>query len=112
MTVEKWIEIIVCIIAGIATATPLIVKLVKYVMLAAREKNWQKILRLVMDLMKEAEGMFDVGADRKTWVLSAVDALSDAIDYDVDKDTLSSMIDALCAMSKIVNGPDKDGGEK
>lgn len=107
MTIEKWVEMIVCIIAGIATATPLIVKLVKYIMLAAREKNWQKLLRLVMDLMKEAEGMFDAGVDRKIWVLNALDALSDTIDYDIDKDTVSSMIDALCAMSRIVNAPGK-----
>ncbi len=106
MTIEHWAGIILSILAGIATAIPLIVKLVACVKEAVREKNWGKMLRLVMSLMEDAEGMFEDGADRKEWVLKALDNLSDTIDYDMDMDAVGAMIDALCAMSKIVNGPE------
>lgn len=104
MTAVDWVKIISCVLAGIATAIPLIAKLVQYVKQAAREKNWNRMLRLVIDLMEEAEINYDNGADRKEWVMKAIDVLSDTIDYEVDTDLISSMIDELCAMSKIVNG--------
>lgn len=112
MTVEKWVELIVFILAGMATAIPLIAKLVKYVKVAIKEKNWTHFIKLLMRLMESAEDMFENGADKKAWVLQALDSLSDTLDYDIDLDTVSSMIDALCAMSKIVNAPNDEGGEK
>lgn len=104
MTAVDWVKILTCAAAGIATAIPLIAKLVHYIKEAIREKNWGKMLRLVIRLMEEAEVNFDNGADRKDWVMKAIDALSDTIDYDIDMEVVSSMIDCLCAMSKIVNG--------
>ena len=104
MTMEEVVRLIVCILAGMATAIPLITKLVKYIQEAPREKNWGKMLRLVISLMEEAEKNFDNGADRKEWVMKAIDALSETIDYDIDPEVVSNMIDALCAMAKIVNG--------
>lgn len=104
MTAGEWVKIAACVLAGIATAIPLIAKLVHYIKEATREKNWGKMLRLVIALMEEAEINFDNGADRKEWVMKAVDALSDTIDYDIDMDVVSAMIDGLCAMAKIVNG--------
>ena len=104
MTMEEVVRLIVCILAGMATAIPLITKLVKYIQEATREKNWGKMLRLVISLMEEAEKNFDNGADRKEWVMKAIDALSETIDYDIDPEVVSNMIDALCAMAKIVNG--------
>lgn len=104
MTMDEVIRLIVCILAGMATAIPLIAKLVKYIKESIREKNWGNMLRLVMSLMEEAERNFDNGADRKEWVMKAIDALSDTIDYDIDMEVVSGMIDSLCAMAKIVNG--------
>lgn len=106
MTIEYWVGIILSVLAGIATAIPLIVRLVACVKEAVREKNWSKMLRLVMSLMEQAEGLFESGIDRKVWVLQALDNLSDTIDYDMDMDAIGDMIDALCAMSKIVNAPE------
>lgn len=106
MTAEQWIGLIVCVISGLATSIPLIINLVKYIRLSIQEKNWGKMLNLVMSLMEEAEGMFEAGVDRKVWVLKALDNLSDTIDYDIDMDAVGAMIDALCAMSKIVNAPE------
>ena len=105
MTIENWIGLITCVLAGIATAVPLIVQLVKYIKEAIREKNWSRMLKLVMSLMEEAEGMFEAGVDRKIWVLTALDNLSETIDYDIDKEAVADLIDALCTMSKIVNAP-------
>lgn len=105
MTIENWIGLITCVLAGIATAVPLIIQLVKYIKEAIREKNWSRMLKLVMSLMEEAEGMFEAGVDRKVWVLTALDNLSDTIDYDIDKEAVADLIDALCTMSKIVNAP-------
>ena len=110
MTIENWFSVVSCIIAGLATSIPLICKLVQYIRAFIRERNWGKMLNLIMTLMKEAEGMFEAGADKKEWVMNALDSLSDTIDYDIDKEAVSAMIDALCAMSKVVNAPnEKDG---
>ena len=101
----EWYEIVISILTGLATAIPLIVKLVEWVQLAIKEKNWNNLLTLVMNLMTEAEGKFDNGADRKTWVLSMVEASAKTINYDVDLEQVGQLIDALCAMSKQVNAP-------
>lgn len=98
-------EIICDILIGIAISIPLIVALVKYVQKAIKEKNWEAMLQLVMNLIKEAEEKFDNGADRKEWVLGMVEASAYTINYDIDIDVVSKLIDDMCAMSKIVNAP-------
>lgn len=40
-----------------------------------------------------------------------VKASADYINYPVDEDTLSKMIDSLCDMSKVVNGSSGDKGK-
>lgn len=98
------VNIIVSILTGIATAIPLIVQLVKYVKQAVQEKNWNQLVAMVMKLMEEAEKKFETGADRKEWVMTMIKASSDSINYPVDMDAISALIDSLCDMSKIVNG--------
>ena len=61
----EWSEFIVSILAGLAAAIPLVVKLVEYVQKAVKEKNWEKMLALVMDLMEVAETKFESGADKE-----------------------------------------------
>jgi hypothetical protein len=60
-----WIQAIISILSGVAVIIPLIVKLVQFVEISAKEKNWTQMLKLVMSLMAEAEDKFDKGADRK-----------------------------------------------
>lgn len=98
------VNIIVSILTGIATAIPLIVQLVKYVKQAVQEKNWNQLVAMVMKLMEEAEKKFETGADRKEWVMTMIKASSDSINYPVDMDAISELIDSLCDMSKVVNG--------
>lgn len=99
----EWVRIVLAIVSGLATAIPLVIKLVEYVQKATKEKNWNKMLDLVIDLMEEAETKFAEGADRKEWVLAMVKASADSINYDVDIEAVSAMIDSLCDMSKVVN---------
>lgn len=96
-------SMIVAILTGLATCIPLVIKLVEYVQKATKEKNWNVLLSLVMDLMEEAEGKFDDGLTRKEWVIAMVQASADVINYDVDTDAIGAMIDSLCDMSKVVN---------
>ena len=98
-------EIVVSILAGLTVCIPLVIKLVEYVQKAVKEKNWNALLTLVMNLMKEAEPMFSNGADRKAWVMSMVEASAKTINFDIDMEQVSQLIDSLAAMSKVVNAP-------
>ena len=107
----EWLQLIVSVLAGLATAIPLAIKLVEYVQKAVKEKNWGKILDMVMKYMETAEEKFDNGADRKEWVLAMVKASSDTVNYDIDMNAISELIDNLCKMSKTVNAPMEKAGE-
>lgn len=103
----EWADFIVSILAGLAAAIPLVIKLVEYVRKAVQEKNWNNLLDLVVSLMEEAETKFEDGATRKEWVLAMVKASAETINYDVDLDVVGTMIDNLCGMTKVVNAPEK-----
>lgn len=105
MDTMEWVNIIVSILSGVAACIPLVIKLVQYVKEAAKEKNWNTLLKLVMELMQDAEEMFEDGASRKEWVLHMVTSSADYINYDIDIEVVSKMIDDLCAMTKVVNPP-------
>lgn len=98
-----WINCAISILSGLAVAIPLVIKLVEYVQKSIKEKNWNKLLDLVMNLMKEAEGKFDTGATRKEWVVAMVKSSAESINYDVDIEAVGELIDSLCDMSKVVN---------
>ena len=101
----EWYEMITSILSGIVIAIPLVIKLVEYVSMAIKEKNWNNLLALIMRLMAEAEEKFDNGSDRKSWVLGMVEASAETINYDIDLAVVGDLIDSLCAMSKQVNAP-------
>lgn len=99
------IQLLVSVLAGLVTAIPLAVKLVEYVQKAVKEKNWNSLLKLTMDLISEAEKKFSDGATRKEWVLAMIQTSADSINYDIDLEVISKLIDELCNMSKAVNAP-------
>ena len=101
----QWVNYAVSILSGLAVAIPLVIKLIEYVKKSIREKNWNKLLDLVMNLMKEAESKFETGAEKKEWVLAMVKASADTINYDIDTNAVSELIDSLCDMTKVVNAP-------
>lgn len=100
------VEIIVAILSGLAACIPLAVNLIKYVKASVKEKNWSKLLELVMAYIKEAESKFSTGAERKEWVLVMIKATSDTINYDIDMEAVSALIDSLCDLTKSVNAED------
>lgn len=102
---DQIVSIIVAVLTGLAAAIPLAVKLYQAVKAAVQEKNWTSLLGLVVDLMEEAETKFADGATRKEWVMAMVQTSAEYINYPVDTEALSEMIDALCDMTKIVNPP-------
>ena len=58
--------------------------------------------------MKEAEPLFSSGQERKNYVMIAIKASADSINYQIDMDVVSDLIDNLCAMSKVVNPPEEE----
>ena len=101
-----WINVVVSILVGLVTCIPLAAKLVQYVQKAVQEKNWAALLNLLISLMEQAEEKFEDGATRKEWVMAMVQTSSEYINYPLDTSALSSMIDTLCNMTKVVNAPE------
>lgn len=99
----EWVELIVSIFAGLAASIPLVIKLVEFVQKAIKEKNWNLVLNMVMNYMAAAEEKFDNGADRKEWVLAMVMESAKTVNYDIDMEVISDLIDNLCSMTKVVN---------
>lgn len=104
----EWYEILIEILKGLIIIIPLVIKLIEYVKKSAKGENWTDLMTLVVNLMKEAEDMFEYGADKKMWVMSMVSASSKTLNYPVDLEQVSAWIDALCDMSKVVNAPVKE----
>lgn len=105
MNTEQIVSLIVAVLTGLATAIPLVVKLVQYVQKATQEKNWGNLLGLLIELMEQAEQMFDTGATRKEWVMAMAQTSAEYIAYPLDTAALSTLIDELVAMTKNVNAP-------
>lgn len=106
MDTMNWVQLITAILAGLATAIPLVVKLVNVVQAAVKEKNWNQLLKMMMDYMTQAEKNISSGAERKEWVMSMVKASAATINYDLtpeDEAKLADLIDAICDASKIIN---------
>lgn len=100
---ENWINLIIAILSGLVTTIPLVVQLIKYVKAAIQEKNWSKIMKLVLNLMTEAERAYATGAERKEFVMNSIESIKDTLNYQVDMEQISAMIDAIVAASKTIN---------
>lgn len=98
-----WTDYVLPILSGLLVTIPLVIKLVEYVKKAVKEKNWTKLIELVINYMEQAEEKFDNGADRKEWVMAMIAATADTVNYDVDMKVVSDLIDGLCSMTKVVN---------
>ena len=106
MDIMNWVQIIVAILGGIATAIPLVIKFVDVVKKSVKEKNWNQLVKMTMDYMTQAEKNFESGAERKEWVMSMVKTSAATINYTLTDDDIlkiSDLIDAICDASKIIN---------
>lgn len=101
----EWYDYLLNILVGIAILVPIVAKLIQYVRIAIMERNWPDLIKMVTDLMVKAERKFATGAERKEWVLTNVKAQSDKINYDINYDAVSDMIDSFCKFTKGVNPP-------
>ena len=97
------LELIIEILAGLMIVIPLVVKLIEYVKKSALEKNWNNLIRLLLNLMATAEEKFDNGADRKQWVIAMAQASANTINYPISEQELSKLIDNLVELTKKVN---------
>ena len=104
MTNVEWVNVIVSILSGLVVTIPLVCKLVEYVKKAIEEKNWGQLVTLIMGYMEEAEKKFATGAEKKEWVMGMVESTAATINYPIDMEVVSALIDQLCSMSKVVNG--------
>ena len=101
--IDKMLQIVI----SLCTIIPLLIELVKYIRKSIKEKNWQSMLQIAMNLMAEAETKFDSGAEKKEWVLSMVKASAKSINYDIDEESLSQLIDTIIGLTKKVNIEEK-----
>lgn len=112
MEITKILELIASIIAGIAVCIPLVIKLVEYIKEAAKAREYQKLIKLVMKFCTEAELLFGDGKQKKEWVLHRVKEVADAMKIEMDMDAISLLIDDLVAASKLINvNPTKESGK-
>ena len=107
MNTEQIVSLVVAILSGLAACIPLAVKLVQYVQKAAQEKNWAALLGLLVDLMEQAEQKFNDGATRKEWVMAMVQTSAEYINYPIDTEALSQLIDNLVDMTNVINAPEE-----
>ena len=91
------------ILVGIAVLIPLVVALVKYVTKAAQDKNWNIIVKMVLDLIVQAEKDYSTGAEKKEFVMNQLRVMATTVDFEIDWDKVSDLIDALCDMAHEVN---------
>ena len=97
------LELLIEILGGLVVIIPLVVKLGEYVKKSALEKNWNNLIRLLLNLIATAEEKFDNGADRKQWVIAMVQASANTINYPISEKELGDLIDNLVALTKKVN---------
>lgn len=97
------LNLILAIVTGLATAIPLVIKLVEYIKAVAKEKNWGILMQLVLKLMAEAEDNFSTGAEREEFVIDSVKAMESTLNYDIDEEAIRAMIKAVVDASKKIN---------
>ena len=100
---EVLTNIILPILSGLVAAIPLVIKLVEISQKFIKEKNWTMVMQLVLTLMAEAEDNYETGAERKEYVLDSIKALQGTLNYEVDLDAISAMIDSIAKASKQIN---------
>ena len=91
------------ILIGLAAIIPLIVALIKYVDKATESKNWNIVEKIILDLLVQAEQDYSTGIEKKTFVMNQVEVLAKTVNFEIDMDKVSDLIDALCDMAHEVN---------
>lgn len=98
-----WVEIIVALLTGLVACIPLAIKLVQVIKNSVKAKNWTPLMQLILKLMAEAEDNYSTGEEKKAYVIDSIKALESSLNYDVDVDAISAMIDAIIDATKRIN---------
>lgn len=109
------INLLWVVICALVVCIPLVIKLVKVTKQSVENKNWDKIIAVLIDLMQQAEQLIKTGADKKQYVLTMLENLSEQIDYpltDSDWKKISDLIDALVDMSDHINVSEQEVAEE
>ena len=108
----EYLQLVIQIIVSLGALIPLVIELIKYVQKATKEKNWQNMIKLALDLMAEAELKFSNGSERKEWVIAMIESSAQTINYELDKEALSCLIDSIIALTNKINTDKTDSGNK
>lgn len=100
---EYYINAIIAILTGLVTAIPLVIQLVKYVKEAIKGRNYSNVMAIVMSFMAEAEEKYSDGAQKKEYVMGAIKSMEKTLNYDIDEEAISAMIDGIVDLTKKVN---------
>lgn len=98
-----WIELIIAVLTGLATCIPLVIKLIQVIKDSVKAKNWAPLMQLMLRLMAEAEENYSTGEEKKEYVINSIEAIKGTLNYDVDMDAVSAMIDAIIIATKKIN---------
>lgn len=99
-------DIVISILSGLAVCIPLVIKLVQIIANYIKEKNWNALVKLVLQFMVEAETKYNKGEERKEFVLDMVEVSAKQLNYDYDEEAkakVSEMIDSICTAAKTIN---------
>lgn len=108
-------ELIVSVLSGLVTIIPVLFALYKLFKKYVQEKNWAKLVALVLNLCQEAEDLLEDGEQKKRWVLNALRASAAETGYELDEASLaevSTMIDEIIKATRNINTSKEKAAEK
>ena len=106
MDAAKILEAVISILSGVAVCLPLVLKLIETVKELVNEKKWNILVRNIFVLMTDAEEHYQQGAEKKAYVMSAIEIVAAQIGFNYDEEAkvkVSTMIDEICKISKEIN---------
>lgn len=99
-----WMKLIASVLSGLIVCIPLVRRVVALAKEAQHaEESWAPVMKIVLELMKDAEKLFEDGPSRKEYVMNAIQKTAVYVDYAIDMEIISQMIDDICEASKVVN---------
>lgn len=111
---DNYIQLIVLVFAALAVLIPLGVKLYKTINEIVQEKQWDRLMSLVISYMIEAENLMVKGEDKKKYVLSLIANTAKQVGYEIkdgDMEKISQLIDEICSATKLINLESKEQQE-
>lgn len=104
----EWLELLISILSGLVVCIPVVIKLAQTFDKYAKEKNWSKIVALVISLCQEAEKLLESGEHKKQWVLNSLRVSAVETGYELTEESIaevSLMIDQIIAATRTINAP-------